>query len=213
MLRGVTPLTISATMVLGVRYLPLADATVILFASPFLVVALCVPVLGERVGASSWIAVAIGFAAVLLVARPGFSELSRYAVFPGIAAVFAAAMQLLTRYVVAAGERADTTLAWTLLTGALASTPFAIAFWQPLDASGWLLMLAVGVTFGVAQLLMIRGYARAPASLLAPLGYAQIISAVVFGMVVLGETPDVWTLLGIVLLIGSGIYVVRRRNG
>lgn len=212
-LRGLTPLTISAMMTLGVRYLPLADATVILFASPFLVVALAAPLLGERVGAASWIAVAVGFAAVLVVARPGFSELSHYAVFPLIAAVFAAAMQLLTRYVVASGERSETTLAWTLLTGAVATTPFAVAFWVPPDGGDWLLMVALGVTFGIAQLLMIRGFRHAPASLLAPLNYAQIISAVIFGLVVLGEVPDIWTLAGIVTIVGSGVYVVRRRNG
>lgn len=212
-LRGLTPLTISAMMVLGVHYLPLADATVILFAAPFLVVTLSAPVLKERVGVASWVAVIVGFAAVLLVARPGFSELSHYAIFPLIAAVFAAAMQLLTRFVVASGERSETTLAWTLLTGAVATTPLAIAFWTPPDSTAWLLMIALGVTFGAAQLLMIRGFQHAPASLLAPLSYAQIISAVIFGLAVLGEVPDIWTLLGVVTIIGSGLYVVRRRNG
>ena len=74
-LRGLAPLVVSVCMVFGVHYLPLAEATVILFAAPFLVAALSVPLLGERVHASSWIAVAIGFAAVLIVARPGISEL------------------------------------------------------------------------------------------------------------------------------------------
>ena len=77
MLRGLAPIAVSVGMVLGVHYLPLAEATVILFAAPFLVAALSAPLLGERVHASTWIAVAIGFSAVLIVARPGFSELSR----------------------------------------------------------------------------------------------------------------------------------------
>jgi drug/metabolite transporter (DMT)-like permease len=211
-LRGLTPLMISAGMVLGVRYLPLADTTVIFFAAPFLVVALGSPLLGERVGASNWIAVAIGFAAVLVVARPGFRELSHFAVFPLIAAFFAAMLQLITRYLAASGERPATTLAWTLLSGAIAMTPLTIALWEPPDAEAWLLMLALGATFGIAQLLMIRGLAHAPASLLAPLNYAQIISAVLFGLIVFGEFPDLWTLLGIFMLIGSGVYVVRRRR-
>ena len=160
-LRGLAPLVISACMVFGVHYLPLAEATVILFAAPFLVAALSAPLLGERVHASNWIAVAIGFAAVLVVARPGFSELSLFALFPALGAFFYAALQLLTRRMAAAGERAETTLAWTLLTGIAVSSPFAIYFWEPLDLRGWALMVAVGTTFGFAQLMMIRGFAHA----------------------------------------------------
>ena len=73
--RGLMPLAVSGTMVLAVRYLPLAEATVILFSAPFLVVALSVPFLGERVHPASWVGVVVGFAAVLLVARPGFGEI------------------------------------------------------------------------------------------------------------------------------------------
>ena len=210
-LRGLAPLAVSVGMVFGVHYLPLAEATVILFAAPFLVAALSVPLLGERVHASSWIAVAVGFAAVLIVARPEFSELSLFAVFPLVGAVFYAALQLITRQLAAAGERADTTLAWTLLTGIVVSSPFVVYFWEPLDARGWALMFAVGISFGVAQLMMIRGFAHAPAALLAPLSYVQIVSATIFSVAVFGDVPDAWTLLGIVLIIASGIYVVRRR--
>ena len=208
-LRGLTPICISISMVLAVRYLPLADATVILFAAPFLVVALSVPFLGERVRASSWIGVAIGFAAVLIVARPGVGELSRFAIFPAVAAVFYALAQLITRQLAVAGERAETTLAWTLLTGIVVSSPVAAWFWAPLDAEDWALMMGLGTTFGIAQLMMIRGLVLASASLLAPLAYVQIVSAVVVSIALFGEMPDGWTLLGIVMIIGSGVYVAR----
>jgi drug/metabolite transporter (DMT)-like permease len=211
-LRGLTPLAVSTSMAFGVRYLPLAETTVILFAAPFLVVALSVPMLGEKVHASHWIAVAVGFAAVLLVARPGYSALSHFALFPLAGAFFNALQQLVTRKVAATGERAGTTLAWTLLTGMAVSTPAAIRFWQPLDLEGWTLMLAVGTVFGFSQLMMIRGFAHAPAAMLTPLSYVQIISAVIFGVVVFGESPDLCTVLGIVMIVGSGIYVVRRRR-
>ena len=91
------------------------------------------------------------------------------------------------------------------------SSPFVVYFWQPLDARGWALMFAVGISFGAAQLMMIRGFAHAPAALLAPLSYVQIVSATIFSVAVFPDIPDVWTLLAIVMLIGSGIYVVRRR--
>ena len=211
-LRGLAPVGVSIAMVFGVHYLPLAEATVILFAAPFLVAGLSAPLLGEEVHASTWIAIAVGFLAVLIVARPGFGELSLFTLFPLVGAVFYAALQLITRRIAATGERAETTLAWTLLTGIVVSTPFVIYFWQPLDIRGWTLMLGIGGTFGIAQLMMIRGFAHAPAALLTPLSYVQIVSATIFGVAVFGDVPDAWTLLGIVMIIGSGIYIVRRRT-
>lgn len=211
-LRGLTPIAISISMVLAVRHLPLSEATVILFAAPFLVVLLAVPVLGERVTPPRMIAVVVGFAAVVLVARPGFGELSYYAVFPLVAAFFYAALQLITRRVAAIGEPAPTTLAWTLLTGIVLVTPFALWSWQPLAGHGWMLMIGLGIVFGIAQLTMITGFAHAPAALLAPLAYVQIASAVVFSVIVFHQTPDAWTLFGIVMIAASGIYVVRQRT-
>jgi drug/metabolite transporter (DMT)-like permease len=211
-IRGLTPLVVSVGMVFGVRYLPLADTTVILFAAPLLMVALSGPLLGEKIHRSNWLAVAVGFVAVLIVARPGFSVLSQYAIFPLIAAVFYALLQILTRKLSAAGEVPINTLAWTLVTGTIASTPFVILFWQPLDLTGWILMLALGGVFALSQFTMIAGLARASASVAAPLTYVQIISAVVFGLLVFGEVPDGWTLLGIVMIVGAGYYIVQNRR-
>lgn len=209
--RGATPLVISVCMVLGVRYMPLAEATVILFASPFLVVALSAPLLKERVSPASWIAVAIGFLAVLIVARPGFGAFSTYAIFPFVGAVFFALLQLITRRLGAAGERPQTTLAWTLLVGAIVVTPIAIFHWEPVSPSAWVLMLSLGTVFGVAQLLMARGFTYAPASVLTPFTYSQIAAAVIFGAIVFGDIPDAWTFVGIAMIVAAGVYVVRAR--
>jgi drug/metabolite transporter (DMT)-like permease len=211
-IRGLTPLAVSLGMVFGVRYLPLADTTAILFAAPLLMVALSGPMLGEHIHRSAWVAVAIGFVALLIIARPGLSVLSQFAIFPLIAAVFYALLQIFTRKLSAAGERPMTTLAWTLTTGTIASTPFVFLFWEPLDLGGWALMLGLGAAFGISQLTMIAGLARAPVSLVAPLTYVQIISAVIFGLIVFGEMPDGWTLLGIAMIVGSGLYVIRTRQ-
>ncbi len=210
--RGLTPLTVSAGMVLGVRYLSLAEATAILFAGPFLILALSVPFLGERVRLSSWIGVTIGFLAVLIVARPGFSALSKYTVFPALAAVFYAIYQLLTRQLGALGEKPTTTLAWTLLVGGVASTPVAIMNWAPVSTRAWFYMAALGTVFGASQLLLIRAFTYASAGTLAPFNYFQIVSAIVFGLIVFQDVPDVWTLVGATIIIGAGVYVVRSRK-
>jgi drug/metabolite transporter (DMT)-like permease len=174
------------------------------------VVALSAPYLGERVRAASWIGVTIGFLAVLIVARPGFTELSKYAVFPALAAVFYALLQLITRRLGVLGEKPTTTLAWTLLVGGIVTTPLAIATWAPLSATMWFYMIGLGLVFGASQLLLIRAYTHAPAAVLAPFNYFQIVAAVIFGVIVFRDVPDSLTLLGIALIIGAGIYVARK---
>jgi drug/metabolite transporter (DMT)-like permease len=209
--RGVTPLAVSVSMVLAVRYLPLAEATVILFIAPFIVVALSGTVLGERVSAASWIGVTIGFAAVLLVARPGFGGFSAAVAFPLVAALFYALLQLVTRYLGTSGERADTTLAWTLASGGVVATPFAILSWGPTSPAAWALLLTLGIVFGLAQLLMIRAFTHASAGVLAPFSYAQIIAATIFGTAVFGAIPELWTFAGIAMIIFAGLLVIRSR--
>jgi drug/metabolite transporter (DMT)-like permease len=72
-------------------------------------------------------------------------------------------------------------------------------------------MIGLGLVFGVSQLLMIRALTHASAALLAPFNYVQIIAAVIFGVIVFGDVPDLWTFLGIAVIIGAGIYVMRSR--
>jgi drug/metabolite transporter (DMT)-like permease len=210
--RGFMPAMIGGSMVLAVKYLPLAEATVILFAGPFLVLALSGWLLGEKVSPASWIGVAVGFLAVLIVARPGFSDLSQYTIFPVIAAVFYAGFQLLTRWLGTSGEAPTTTLAWTLAVGAVFGLPLAIATWAPLSPETWLLSIGMGVVFGLAQLWMAKAFALAPANLLTPFTYFQILSAVVFGFLVFHDIPDYWTLAGIALIVGAGLYVFGRNT-
>lgn len=210
--RALAPPIISCAMILGVRNLPLADATAILFAGPFLVVILSNRLLGERVRLASWIGVVVGFAAVLIVARPGIGELSRFTVFPLIGAVFYALFQLLTRRLGAAGEDPNSMLAWVLAVGLAIGVPWAAMTWVEVGPVAWLLMAALGTIFGVAQALMARAFVYAPANVLTPFSYTQIITAAIFGMVVFGDVPDGMTLLGIAMIICAGAYITIHQS-
>jgi drug/metabolite transporter (DMT)-like permease len=209
-MRGITPVFVGGLMVFAVRFLPLAEATVILFAGPFLVVALSGWMLGERVHSSSYIGVAIGFLAVLLVARPGLDALSIYTIFPALAAVFYALLQLLSRRLGAAGENPGTTLIWTLLVGTLVSLPLAMIDWRTPSLSSWLAFLCLGASFGWGQHFLARAFSMAPANVLTPFSYFQILSATIFGMVVFQDIPDWWTVTGIALILAAGAYVFGR---
>ncbi len=210
--RGLLPVLANVTVIVGVSLMPLADATAISFASPLLVVALSVPLLGERVSVNSWVGVACGFAGVLLIARPGAGTIAWAALFPlGTAFIFAL-YQILTRLV----SRSDdpvVTLAWTVAVGLVLTTPLLAFWWHPVGATDWLLLVLSGLLFGGGQYLLIRAFALAPAAVLAPFTYAQIVAAVVFGALVFGDLPDLWTTVGTAVVILAGVYVLRRQAG
>jgi drug/metabolite transporter (DMT)-like permease len=209
-LRGSTPVIVSLAIVIGVQYLPLADTTVVVFSAPFLVVTFSGVILGERVGMRAWAGVILGFLGVLAVTRPGTAGFSPYMIFPGVAAIFYAMLMLVSRRLVAAGDSATTTLAWTLLVGIVATTPMAALDWKPVSATAWLLAFASGATFFGGQYLITKAFEYAPANILAPFTYFQILAATVLGILFFDEYPDSWTWIGIAIITVSGIYVARR---
>lgn len=85
-------------------------------------------------------------------------------------------------------------------------------FWVTPDLVGWLMMIAVGMIGGTSHFFLIKSYAEAPAAVVAPFGYSNIVWAVIFGFVVWGDLPDFLTLLGAVILVASGLYVFQREQ-
>jgi drug/metabolite transporter (DMT)-like permease len=208
-MRGLLPLLGGAAVLLGLRFMSLADATVITFAAPLFVVALSAPLLHERVGMAAWVGMGLGFLGVLIVVRPGAGSIAWAALLPLATAFLFALYQMLTRL----ASRSDppaTTLTWTILTGFILTTPLLALGWSNGSLVAWLLLILSGLLYGTGQLLLIRALAAAPANILTPFTYTQIVAAVLFGMLVLGELPDPWTFVGTALIVLAGLYVVRR---
>jgi drug/metabolite transporter (DMT)-like permease len=211
--RALLPLLASATVIIGLSFLPLADATAISFASPLLVVILSAPLLRERVSVETWFGVMSGFVGILIIARPGVGALAAAALLPLGTALFFALYQVLTR-LVSRGDDPIVTLAWTIGIGFAATTPaLALSWQQPSTGQDWLLMGMSGLLFGFGQLLLIHAFSIAPASFLTPFTYAQIVAATAFGALVFDDIPDRWTLIGTAIVILSGVYVLRRQPG
>ena len=208
--RGLLPVLANVTAVVGLGLMPLADATAISFVSPLLVVAFSAPLLGERVSVHGWVGVACGFAGILVIVRPGAGAIAWAACFPLATAFLFALYQVLTR-LVSRGDDPVVTLAWTVATGLVLTTPLLPPYWRPVSGSDWPLLGLSGLLFGAGQFLLIRAFATAPAAVLAPFTYVQIVAAVVFGMVVLGAVPDPWTVVGMAVVTLAGVYVLRRQ--
>jgi drug/metabolite transporter (DMT)-like permease len=210
-LRGLLPLAAGGFIVLALRTVPLADATAITFVAPLLVTALSIPLLGETVGWHRWSAVVIGFAGVVVIARPGAGAFQWAALLPLGTALLFALYQIATK-ILSAAVSPRATLIFTMLVGFAASTVMLPLAWQAPSAGAWALMALSGLCNGLGHYALIRSYEGAAASTLAPFVYAQIVGAAVFGYFVFADTPDAMTFLGAAIIAGSGLYIVQRER-
>lgn len=196
---------------LAVRYIPLADAAAIGFVSPFILTVLSVPLLGEKVGARRWVAVLIGFVAVLLIIRPGFGMTHWAMLLPLAVAAFFALYQIATR-LLGPIDDGRTTLVYSGLIGFAVTTVALPIDWVWPDLVGWSLMIFMGVAGGISHFFMIRAFTLAPASMLAPFSYAQLVWATLIGYLVFGDFPDRWTLVGAAAITLAGLYIWHRER-
>lgn len=199
----------TALFVIGVRSLPIADATAINFASPLFITVLSVLLLHERVDLQRWIAVLVGLVGVLLVARPGVGVFQLATLFPLLSAACWAMGMIITRRL-ASVDNTATTLAWTAVCGAAGSSvllPFSWVTPTPAEA-GWAIVM--GVTFTVGHGLVATAYRKAPASIIAPFSYLQLLNSTVLGIFVFDAIPGSSTLFGGAVIAASGLYIAHR---
>jgi len=210
-IRGLLLAASTICLIGAISFVPLADAYAITFTAPLLVTVFSIPLLGERVRWRRWSAVLAGFAGVLIVIRPGFGVTHWALALPLITALGFALYQILTRKVSAVpGESPLAMLFYLACVGTLIMTALVPFFWQPVAPVDWLAMVAMGALGGVGHLILIRALTIAPASLLAPFVYTQIVWALVLGYLVFGDVPDRWMLVGCAVIVASGLYVFYR---
>ena len=209
--RGLLLAVSTLCLIKAISIVPLADAYTITFVAPLLVTVFSIPLLGERVGWRRWSAVLAGFAGVLIVIRPGVGTAHWALLLPLMTAVGFALYQILTRKVSAVpGETTLAMLFYLACVGTAITTAYLPFVWQPVAALDWLPMAAMGALGGLGHLILIRALTVAPASLLAPFVYSQIVWALVLGYLVFGDLPDTWMLMGGAVIVASGLYVFYR---
>ena len=210
--RGLIPIAASLVLVFAFRWVPLADATALIFIGPLFIVVLAMLLLGERATVHRWVAVAGGFTGVVIIVRPGGAAFDPALLLPLGAAVMFAIFHVTTRMLGHVDAR--TTVLYTALVGTVVTTLAVPFVWRMPTALDWVILVASGILHGLAHVCVIRGFALAEASVLAPFNYTQIVMATVLGLVLFGEFPDAATLVGIAVIVGSGLYVYfaeRRR--
>lgn len=210
-LRGLVMFGATMLFFSGVSMLPLADATAVVFGAPLYVAALSALVLGERVGPARILAVLLGFAGILIVIRPG-PGFTNWAILLPVAAGFCYALfQLSTRLL----GRTDSV--WALffympVVGCLLTSAVVPFYWRLPNTEGWLLMAAAGVCGGIGQYFVARAFMIAEAAVVAPFIYTQIVWATLLGLILFGDLPDAWTVLGAGVIIASGLLLWYRER-
>lgn len=191
-------------------HIPLADATAVGFASPLFTVTLAAVWLKERVGWRRWAGVAIGLAGVVVLLRPTFifggQPVHWAMLLPlGTAALFAV-YQILTRKLAGVDDPRTTILHTSFAASIVTSAAMPFEWVWP-SAESWAAFVLLGVLGGLGHGLLVMAFARAPASLLAPMSYTQMIWAVLAGLLVFGDAPDALTVLGMAVIATGGVLV------
>jgi drug/metabolite transporter (DMT)-like permease len=211
--RGIMMLLTTIFNFLAFRYLQLDEALAILFSTPFLVAIVAGPILGEWVGWRRWTAIAVGFFGVLVVIRPGFGGGMQWAALLSVAsAIFYAAYAITTRLVMRSDSSAAT-LFYANLVGVVVMLPVLPFVWTaPPSGFDLTLLLGVGALGSAGHFLLILAHDRAPASVLSPFMYTQLLWAVTLGYLVFDNVPNRWTLAGAAIVVASGLYLLYRER-
>lgn len=234
LLRGALVVFANMTFYAAAAVMPLGQATALFFAAPLFITLLSIPLLGEKVGLPRIAAVLAGFAGVMIMQRPWEADLEQarwVLMLPVIAAALYALLQVLTRRL-GVTSPASALAVYNQLTFLLVSTGFFLVagdghlaegvqndslrfllrawVWPP--AADWPLFIAVGLCSGVIGYCLSAAYRLAAAATIAPFEYLGLPLAFAWGFVIFGEIPLPSTVLGCLLILGSGLVVFLRER-
>jgi drug/metabolite transporter (DMT)-like permease len=214
-LQVVRALLLVASTVLNffaLRWLQLDEALSIIFTFPFIVAIASGPILGEWLGWRRWTAICVGFGGVLLITRPGFGEFNPGAALSVASVTCYGFYAVLTR-MVSRVDANQTSLFYNNFIGALVMLPVIPFVWQmPSSWTAILLMVGIGALGSVGHFFMISAHKLAPASVLSPYIYTQLIWVAILGYLVFDHVPNELTMVGAAIVICSGLYLLYREQ-
>ena len=208
--------------------LDLSVAAVAVYTNPIMIALLSALLIGEPVNARQWGGVLLGFAGVVAILKPGTEAFSWFTLLPLMGAGFYALAMVLTRskcqdeapLALAISLHGAFLIAGLLATAALAliglnaetkaAFPFLFGDWAPMGPREWGLMVLIGALSAAYFIGVARAYQIAPPPVIATFDYAYLVSAALWGFVFFAETPDLLTVVGMVLITAAGVLVAAR---
>ncbi|MCK0151382.1 DMT family transporter [Marivita sp. S6314] len=192
-------------------HLPLTQTYAILFATPLIITILSIPILGETVRIMRWAAVIVGLLGVLVVLRPGTTDLTAGHIAAILAAFGGAFASIIVRKI-GAEERTVVMLLYPMV-GNFVVMGAALAFvYKPMPIEHLGMLAVISVMAWIAARFIIAAYQTGEAAIVAPMQYSQILWATVYGLLFFDERPDLYTAVGATIIIASGLFIVFRES-
>jgi drug/metabolite transporter (DMT)-like permease len=196
----------------ALQYLQLTVTSSIFFSVPLIIALISASFLGEKLAAGKWIAIVAGFAGVLVIVRPWGAEFHPAMLASVVNALMYAAFMMMTRRL-AAYDSPETIQYLPAVGATIGLAPFAFAAWEwPSGWLEWAVACLMGVLGGLGHYLLALAHRYAPASVIAPFLYQQVIYMALFGYLVFGDVPGAWVWLGAAIVIASGLYLFSRER-
>ena len=196
----------------ALQYLQLTVTSSIFFSVPLIIALISASFLGEKLDAGKWIAIVGGFAGVLVIVRPWGAEFHPAMLASVVNALMYAAFMMMTRRL-AAYDSPETIQYLPAVGATIGLAPFAFAAWEwPSGWLEWTVACLMGVLGGLGHYLLALAHRYAPASVIAPFLYQQVIYMALFGYLVFGDVPSAWVWLGAAIVIASGLYLFSRER-
>ena len=211
LLRSATALIAMSTAFYAFTVLSLAEVYALLFATPLLITAMSAFFLGEPVRAQRWAAVLVGLVGVLIVLRPGVTEISLGHICALVAAFCSSLGSVIMRKI-GGEERTAVMILYPMLSSILAMAIVLPFVYVPMEVVELGMFASLGVLSVGAQVMIIGAYRIAPAAVVAPIQYSQILWATIFGLLFFDELPDMWVGVGASIIIASGVFIVWRES-
>jgi drug/metabolite transporter (DMT)-like permease len=189
--------------------MPLADAIALTFAGPLFITALAPFMLGEIVGWHRWMAVLFGFVGVVIMVQPSSGALQWVAVFPLGVALCGALRDIVTRHMHAT-ESTVAIMFYSVVAVILFGFVIGAAGWRDMSVGQIGLFAINGIVLGAAYFFLIEALRHAEASMVSPFKYVTLLWAILLGQVIWGDIPGAQVLMGAVLIIASGWYLLHR---
>jgi drug/metabolite transporter (DMT)-like permease len=212
LVRAVLGVAMMSSFVYALHGGSLSNIYTLFMVAPLLVTALAVPFLKERVTLDGWIAVSVGLLGAVCVLRPSGQGVTLIVAAAAFGSAFCyAVLYVLGRYMVKS-ESPESMLLWYLVLLAVFCGALSWSYWQPIQRSDWLLVAALGLSGAVGQLFFTRALVFAPASVVVPFDYTALLWGALFDWLIWSVTEPAATLIGALLIVSSGVYVMLRAH-
>ena len=192
-------------------FLPLAQVSSISFASIMITTILAIYLLKEKVGIKRWIAIFIGFIGILIILRPGTNIFNFYMLLPLLGAALLSVAVIIMKSVLKYDSPPTCSFYMHILVVFIMICTLFVSFNIP-SYKDLFLLFCMGFIGGVAQILATNAYRLADVSILSPIDYSSILWAITFGIIFFSDYPDLYVIIGSLVIVISTYYIIYREN-